>query len=39
MSCQQCGACCHGDLCAMCEQISLNEKLHGSAVNEGDEDE
>ena len=32
MTCQNCGSRCTGKLCAGCEQIQINEKLHGSEV-------
>ena len=37
-TCTRCGARCTGDMCAGCEQIQINEKLHGDSVDEeGDE--
>jgi hypothetical protein len=33
MSCQDCGARCQGKYCSMCEQIRINEKLHGDSVD------
>lgn len=37
MSCQDCGARCQGTYCEMCEQIRINEKLHGDSVDEPEE--
>lgn len=34
MTCSQCGAPCQGALCRGCEQIELNEKLHGTEAAE-----
>jgi len=37
-TCQNCGASCQGTYCSMCEQIKLNEKLHGDSVDLEDGD-
>lgn len=38
MTCADCGAACQGKYCSTCEQIRLNEKLHGDSVDGDDQD-
>lgn len=37
MTCERCGTACQGGLCRECEQIRLDEKLHGTSVETLDE--